>query len=75
MSTPDRYFVICIDNSEYPASLEIRKIYEAIRDSEAAKHGQIRVVDESREDYLYSESLFVSVKLPKDTEDAVFRAA
>jgi hypothetical protein len=75
MSKSDRYFVVCIDNSDYPASLERRKIYEAIQDSEAAKHDQIRVVDESGEDYLYSESLFVPIKLPKDTEDAVFKAA
>lgn len=75
MNASDRYFVICIDNSEYPVSLERRKIYEAIRDSEAAKHAQIRVVDESGEDYLYSAALFVPVKLPKDTEEAVFKAA
>lgn len=48
-------FVICIDNSECPASLEKRKIYEVVPDGNAAKHGQIRVIDESGEDYLYPE--------------------
>ena len=46
-----RQFVICINNDDYPASLETRKIYEALPDPDAEKHGQIRVVDESGEDY------------------------
>ena len=46
-------FVVCIDNSEYPASLELRKIYEVLTDSAAEKRDQIRVIDESGEDYLY----------------------
>jgi len=55
-------FVICIDNSEYPASLEIRKIYETLADAEAAQIGQIRVIDESGEDYLYPEACFIDAK-------------
>jgi len=68
-------FVICIDNSDYPASLEIRKIYEAILDTEAAQIGQIRVIDESGEDYLYPEACFIDANLPKEILAAVVKAA
>ncbi len=46
-------FVVCVRNDGYGASLELRKLYEILPD-EAAAHGQIRIVDESGEDYLYS---------------------
>lgn len=64
-------FVICIRNDEYSASLETRKIYEVLSDADASKHHQVRVVDESGEDYLYPEDYFVPVKLPKATEQAL----
>jgi len=67
--------VICIKNDDYPVSLETRKIYEAIPDIEAEKHNQIRVIDESGEDYLYPEDYFIPVSLPKDIEDAIIKAA
>ncbi len=50
-------FVICIDNDEYPASLERRKLYEIVPDAEAESLGQLRVKDESGEDYLYPKEL------------------
>lgn len=68
-------FVICIDNSEYPASLEVRKIYEAVADTDAAQLGQLRVIDESGEDYLYPEACFVDANLSKDILAAVVKAA
>ena len=68
-------FVVCIDNSGYPASLELRKIYEALADPEAEKHDQVRVVDESGEDYLYPASSFIAIHLPKSVEDAIAKAA
>ena len=40
-------FVVCLDNKDYEASLEKRKLYEVIPDPEALKHNQIRVIDES----------------------------
>ena len=40
-------FVICVDNSEYPASLELHKLYRILPDEEAALDGDIRVIDES----------------------------
>ncbi len=56
-------FVICIDNTGYEVSLERRKLYQLVPDNEAAKHHQLRVADESGEDYLYPESCFVPVTL------------
>ncbi len=68
-------FVICIDNSSYPASLEVRKIYETVSDTDAEKSGLIRVVDESGEDYLYPERCFVRADLPEDVRAAIVKAA
>ena len=67
-------FVICVGNKGYAASLESRKIYQVLQDKAGLKHHQIRVIDESGEDYLYPEELFVAVKLPQAVEQAVRRA-
>jgi len=40
-------FVICINNSEYPVSLELHKIYWVLPDEEAALDGDLRIIDES----------------------------
>jgi hypothetical protein len=57
-------FVLCVRNKKYPASLELRKVYQLLRDDVATKHRQVRVIDESGEDYLYPEEYFVPIKLP-----------
>ena len=57
-------FAVCVDNGGYPASLEPRKLYEVLPDSDAQPHGQLRVVDESGEDYLYPARYFRLVVLP-----------
>jgi hypothetical protein len=57
-------FALCIDNAEYPASLETRKLYEVLPDNEAASRRQLRIVDESGEDYLYPARYFRLVTLP-----------
>ena len=67
-------FVICIENKGYAASLELRKIYQVMPDKTAAKLHQLRVIDESGEDYLYPEDYFVPVQLPQAAERAVRRA-
>ena len=66
-------FVLCVRNEGYPASLELRKVYRLLTDAHAAKHGQVRVIDESDEDYLYPEEYFVPIKLPPAAEKAVLR--
>jgi len=72
---PSKQFVVCVDNEGYPASLEKRKIYLALRDPGAEKHGLIRVVDESGEDYLYPKTFFRSIALPQALKRAVLAAA
>ena len=67
-------FVVCIANKGYAASLELRKIYLVIPDKEASELHQIRVIDESGEDYLYPDDYFVPVQLPHAVERAVHRA-
>jgi hypothetical protein len=74
MKRSEKHFAVCVNNKGYPASLELRKLYQVIPDEEAAKLGQIRVVDESGENYLYPEQYFAPVQLPQDTERAVLRA-
>ena len=59
-----RRFVICIDNSEYPASLELHKVYRVVPDKVAANDDDLRVIDESGEDYLYPAKSFIFVDLP-----------
>ena len=66
--------VICVRNDGYAASLERRKLYAVIPDAEAAQHGQLRIVDESGEDYLYPADYFVAAQLPKSIERAVLEA-
>jgi hypothetical protein len=73
-SSPKR-LVICIRNKGHAASLEKRKVYVAIPDSAAAKHGHIRVIDESGEDYLYPENFFVPVTLPQSFRKAILAVA
>jgi len=64
-------YVICVKNQDYPASLELRKIYSLIPDKTAGKSGLLRVVDESGEGYLYPADYFVAIKLPRTVQRAV----
>lgn len=68
-------FVVCINNSEYPASLELHKIYRVLTDEDAATDGDLRVIDESGEDYLYPADYFVLIELPQAVEKSLLRAA
>ncbi|MDQ3258684.1 MAG: hypothetical protein M3R15_33255 [Acidobacteriota bacterium] len=68
-------FAVCINNEGYPASLELRKIYQVMPDEKAAKHNLVRVIDESGEDYLYPERFFVRIELPQAAEEAFLHAA
>ncbi len=65
-------FVVCINNIDSPASLELHKIYRVIPDENAAAERDIRV-DESGEDYLYPSSCFVLIQLPQIVEESLIR--
>ena len=63
-----RKYVVCIQNEGYEASLELHKIYPVLADAEAARHGDLRIVDESGEDYLYPADWFVPIRVPGKVE-------
>ena len=67
-------FVMCVDNAEYPASLELHKMYQVLPDEDAAFDGDLRIIDESGEDYLYPAGWFVFVELPKEAEQSLLQA-
>jgi len=69
------HFVVCIDNADYPASLERCKIYQMLPDEQAKQHQYIRVIDESGEDYLYPQILFIPITLSSELETAIVKAA
>ena len=56
--------MVCVNNADYGASLELRKLYRVLPDAFGKQHGMIRVIDESGEDYLYPQEYFVAVLLP-----------
>ena len=66
-------FAVCINNTGYPASLEAGKLYQVIPDAEAGKHGLIRVIDESGEDYGYSCERFFVLDVPQALEKVLKR--
>ncbi len=74
MATVKRQLVLCLRNKGYEASLERRKIYQVLPDRDAASHGQMRVIDESGEDYLYPAAFFVPITLPRTLRRAVLAA-
>ena len=67
--------VVCIRNAGYEVSLERRKIYRVLSDVQAKKHKMLRIVDESGEDYLYSEDFFLPMALPPAIRQALLAAA
>lgn len=75
MPRASRYLLICLKNNGYEASLDLRKIYIALPDASASKHGLVRVFDESGEDYLYPGKYFASVELPTSVRRAVLTTA
>ena len=74
MSSTRRNLLLCVRNDKYEASLERRKIYHALQDRAAAKYQQVRVIDESGEDYLYPAAFFAPIKLPRPLRKAVLGA-
>lgn len=64
-------FVVCINNQDYSASLEVRKIYQVLPDTHANSHQMIRVIDESGEDYLYPSRYFMPIELSEPVQQAL----
>jgi hypothetical protein len=68
-------FVVCINNDDYLASLELHKIYRVLPDAGAESDGDLRVIDESGEDYLYSAERFVPITVPEAVQKSLLKAA
>jgi hypothetical protein len=66
-------FAVCVNNAGYPASLELHKIYQVLPDEDAEANNDLRVVDESGEDYLYRADYFVPIELPQAVEQSVLQ--
>ena len=67
-------FVVCIQNQDYAASLEVRKLYQVLDDPQAHQRQMLRIIDESGEDYLYPASYFAAIDVPESIQQ-VFAAA
>jgi hypothetical protein len=74
-SKVSRQYLLCLRNDNYPASLEVRKIYESVPDRAAAAKGFVRVIDESGEDYLYPSDYFVPISVPQAARAAFVKAS
>ncbi len=70
---PEPIFVVCVNNSEYPASLELHKIYCVLADTDAEQEGDLRIIDESGEDYLYPTEWFIPVDVPSKLKTSLLR--
>ena len=62
-----------MSNAEYPASLELHKIYRVLPDREAEAQGDLRIVDESGEDYLYPARWFAIIDPPPKVKVALLK--
>ena len=71
----DRQFAVCVDNSGYEASLERNKIYVVLSDKDAESDTDIRVVDGSGEDYLFSATRFVPIEVPAAVKASLLKAS
>ena len=71
----EQKFAVCVRNDGYEASLERNKIYAVLPDEDAARDGDLRVVDESGEDYLFSADRFVVIEVPSAVKASLLKAS
>lgn len=64
-------FAVCLPNSGFATSLEVRKLYPVIADASAVANDLIRVIDESGEDYIYPAEFFQRLTLPAEVQRAL----
>jgi len=70
-----RRFVVCVRNDGYETALERYKIYAVVRDQDAERDGDLRVIDESGEDYLFSAGRFVAIDVPAAVKASLLKAS
>jgi hypothetical protein len=64
-----------VNNAGYEASLERNKIYVILPDNKADKEGDLRVADESGEDYLFCADRFVAIDIPEAVKASLLKAS
>ena len=74
-SATGRRFAVCVQNDGYEVSLERNKIYVVLPDKEAEEDGDLRVVDESGEDYLFAADRFVAIDVPAAVKASLLKAS
>jgi len=57
-------FALCLRNDGNPASLEVFKVYRVVSSHPNDETHDIRIIDESGEDYLYPRENFLPITLP-----------
>lgn len=57
-------FALCLSNEGNLASLDVFKVYRVVAPQEKDEPQDIRIIDESGEDYLYPRENFLPLKLP-----------
>jgi hypothetical protein len=67
--------VVCIRNDGYEASLERNKIYEILLDEDAERDADLRLVDESGDDYLFAADRFVAIDVPAAVRQSLSKAS
>ena len=70
-----RRFAVCVQNHGYEASLERNKIYVVLPDRDAERDGDLRVIDESGEDYLFAADRFVAIDVPAAVKASLLKAS
>jgi hypothetical protein len=70
-----RRFAVCIDNSGYEVSLERNKLYVVLADEDAERDGDVRVVDESGEDYWFAANRFIAIDVPAAVKASLLKAS
>jgi hypothetical protein len=68
-------FAVCVRNKRYESSLERNKIYVVLSDDEAERDGDLRVIDESGEDYLFAADRFVAIEVPPAVRASLLKAS
>jgi hypothetical protein len=67
-------WVLCVENTGYPASLETGKAYRALAALKGQPTGTLRVIDEDGEDYLYDAERFIAIDLPPKLRQRLAKA-
>jgi hypothetical protein len=67
---PDE-FAVCVHSDEDGVDLIVGKIYRVVKPKRNDRSADVRIIDESGEDYLYHRGWFVSVEVPLKVREAL----